>query len=99
LRPTTESHIKKPVSDVFLKVRSLIPSFLVLLACDPSYRSLYFILIHVNLGSHCMQIGLLEGQTSCSHSLVHGVGAESSVPMAGPHLFWALVQIRRDSVP
>ncbi|ONM26330.1 hypothetical protein ZEAMMB73_Zm00001d007209 [Zea mays] len=42
------------------------------------------------------QIGLLEGQTSCSHSLVHGVGAESSVPMAGPHLSWALVQIRRE---
>jgi len=43
-----------------------------------------------------MQIGLLEGQISCSHSLVHGVGAESSVPIAGP---WALVQIRRGSVP
>ena len=26
LRPTTESHTKKPVGDVFLKVRSLIPS-------------------------------------------------------------------------
>jgi hypothetical protein len=36
LRPTMESHTKKPVGDVFLKVRSLIPSFLVLLACDPS---------------------------------------------------------------
>jgi hypothetical protein len=46
-----------------------------------------------------MQIGLLEGQNSCSHSLVRGVGAESSVPMAGPHLSWALVQIRRGSVP
>jgi hypothetical protein len=46
-----------------------------------------------------MQIGLLEGQTSCSHSLVHGVGAETSVPMVGPYLSWALVQIRRGSVP